>query len=283
MNIIPLDASFGARVDGLELAHLTDEEFDEIYRNWLDYGLLVFPAQNLTRDEQVAFAKRFGRLELKLAELSNVKEDGSLRTGKDDDMVKILKGNMGWHQDSTYMPIQAKGAVFSAHVVPSKGGETAWADTAAAYEELPEELKQRLQGLSAFHSLEHSQKQAGFDHKEDKDSEYSGYGLEGHAPPLRALVRSHPETGRTVLTIGRHAYGIPGLAEDDSRELLQHLVDFTCRAPRVYQHSWTVGDIVLWDNRRLLHQGCPWDMSEARVMLHSRIAGDKAHEFAASA
>ncbi len=283
MKITALDACFGARVEDVPLAQLSEDEFDEIYRTWLDYGLLVFPGQNLNRPQQVEFAKRFGSLEIRLAELSNVKKDGSLRTGKDDDMVKILKGNMGWHQDSTYMPVQAKGAVFSAHVVPSRGGETAWADTAAAYEELPEEMKQRLEGLSAYHSLEHSQKQAGFDHKETKDSEYSGYGLEGHAPPLRAVVRKHPETGRTVLTIGRHAYGIPGLPEDESRELLQYLVDFTCQPPRVYQHRWTPGDIVLWDNRRLLHQGCPWDMSEPRVMLHTRIAGDQEHEFAASA
>ncbi|MCR9212573.1 MAG: TauD/TfdA family dioxygenase [Proteobacteria bacterium] len=283
MKITALDASFGAQVEEVELTALTEPEFEEIYRNWLDYGLLVFPGQNLNRPQQVEFAKRFGSLEIRLAELSNVEKDGSIRTGKDDDMVKILKGNMGWHQDSTYMPVQAKGAVFSAHVVPSKGGETAWADTASAYEALPDELKQRLEGLSAYHSLEHSQKEAGFDHKEKQESEYSGYGLEGHAPPLRPVVKRHSETGRTVLTIGRHAYGIPGLKEDDSEELLRHLVDFTCQSPRLYQHSWSPGDIVLWDNRRLLHQGCPWDMTEPRVMLHTRIAGDQEHEFAASA
>ncbi|USG60549.1 TauD/TfdA family dioxygenase [Sneathiella marina] len=283
LEITPLDASFGARIENISLSGLKAKQVSALYELWLEYGLLVFPGQNLTRREQITFARHFGKLEVKMVELSNVKEDGSLRNGKDDDMVKILKGNMGWHQDSTYLSVQAKGAAFSAHVVPTEGGETAWSDTAAAYDALDDELKKRIDGLSAYHSLHHSQQKAGFTHKAKKDSEYSGYGLGRQKPPLRPLVKTHAETGRKVLTIGRHAYGIPGLEEDESEKLLSDLVDFTCQAPRVYQHSWTVGDIVLWDNRRLMHQGCPWDMRERRVMLHSRIAGDPVAEFAAPA
>jgi len=123
---------------------------------------------------------------------------------------------------------------------------------------------------------------AGYKQKE-KDSEYVGYGFHDQDPPLRPLVKTHPETGRRALTIGRHAHGIPGLNETESESLLQELVDFTCQSPRVYQHSWTPGDAVIWDNRCLMHQGCPWDMSEPRVMYHSRIAGDPETEFAGNA
>ena len=91
------------------------------------------------------------------------------------------------------------------------------------------------------------------------------------------------KTGRPALAIGRHAYGIPGMDPDDSERLLQELVDFACQAPRIYQHAWTPGDAVLWDNRRLLHQARPWDMREPRVMYHARIAGDPSTEFAAPA
>lgn len=283
LKITPLDASFGARIDNISLANMDGKQVSELYDLWLEYGLLVFPAQNLAPSEQVVFARHFGKMEVDLVELSNVKEDGSLRTGKDDDMVKILKGNMGWHHDSTYLPVQAKGAAFSAHEVPSQGGETAWSDTAAAYDALDEELKKRIEDLSAYHSLYYSQQKAGFTHKANEDSEYSGYGFYGQEPPLRPLVKTHSETGRTILTIGRHAFGIPGLDEDESEKLLSDLVDFTCQAPRVYQHSWTVGDIVLWDNRRLLHRACPWHMRERRIMVHSRIAGDPVAEFAAPA
>ena len=97
-------------------------------------------------------------------------------------------------------------------------------------------------------------------------SDYSGYGFHDQDPPLRPLVKVHPETGRPSLTIGRHAYGIPGLADDDSTELLDELVEFACQAPRIYHHQWSVGDAVVWDNRCLLHQGCPWDMSQPRIM-----------------
>jgi alpha-ketoglutarate-dependent taurine dioxygenase len=280
LDVEPLDATFGAVVHGVELTRLDEEAFAALYDTWLEYALLIFPEAHLTTREQVAFARRFGKLELELVALSNVKDDGGVRVGDDDDMVKILKGNMGWHQDSTYMPVQAKGAVFSAHVVPKSGGETAWADASAAYDALTEAQRARIAGLSAYHSLYYSQMKAGYTQKE-KDSEYFGYGLHGQEPPLRPLVKVHPETGRTGLTIGRHAYGIPGLSEAESEELLQGLVDLAGQPPRAYEHSWVPGDAVLWDNRRLLHRGCPWDMREPRVMYHSRIAGDPESEFAA--
>jgi alpha-ketoglutarate-dependent taurine dioxygenase len=281
MEVTPLDASFGATVRGLELAELDDETFRELYEIWLQYALLIFPGQHLDNAQQTAFAKRFGDLEFDLIELSNVKQDGSLRVG-DDDMVKILKGNMGWHHDSTYMPVQAKGAVFSAHTVPSAGGETAWADMTAAYEALDEAARGRIAGLSAYHSLVHSQLKAGYKSKE-KDSEYFGYGLDQNDPPLRPLGKIHAETGRPTLTVGRHAYGITGMEEADSEALLDELVDFACWPPRVYSHRWTAGDVVAWDNRCLLHRACPWDMRDARVMYHSRIAGHPENEFAAPA
>ncbi len=83
--------------------------------------------------------------------------------------------------------------------------------------------------------------------------------------------------------IGRHAYGIPGLDPDESERLLEELVDFACQPPRIYHHAWSPGDAVVWDNRCLLHRGRPWDMTEPRVMYHSRIAGDPATELAAHA
>ena len=279
MDVAALDASFGATVRGVELIGLDDERFQELYDTWLRYSLLIFPGQHLDNAQQIAFAKRFGELEFDMFELSNVREDGSLRTDADDDMVKILKGNMGWHHDSTYMPVQAKGAVFRAEVVPSADGETGWADMSAAYEALDDAMRERIAGLSAHHSLIYSQRKVGHTQKE-KDSEYFGYGMDQEGAPLRPLVKTHSETGRKTLTVGRHAYGIPGLPEAESEALLDELVDVACRPPRIYHHHWTVGDVVVWDNRCLMHQSRPWDMREKRVMYHTRLAGHPAHEFA---
>ncbi|MCX7361278.1 MAG: TauD/TfdA family dioxygenase, partial [Alphaproteobacteria bacterium] len=213
---------------------------------------------------------------------SNVKADGTLRVEKDnDDMMKVLKGNMGWHADSTYMPVQAKGAVFSAEVVPSVGGRTGWADMRAAYDALDDIQRARVEPLSAYHSLHYSQSKIGHAPKDKgHDGEYSGYGFHDGPVPLRPLVKTHPETGRKSLLIGRHAHNIPGMERGASERFLDGLVEFACQPPRVYHHQWTPGDVVVWDNRCLLHQSTPWDMTQPRVMWHSRIAGDPASETA---
>jgi alpha-ketoglutarate-dependent taurine dioxygenase len=278
-TVEPLDATFGAVVTGLAISKIDDADFAELHALWLECALLIFPDQFLSNQDQIAFARRFGAPELELAPLSNVRKDGSLRIDDDnDDVMKILKGNMGWHADSTYMPVQAKAAVFTAHVVPPAGGETEWADMRAAYEALDESMRSRIAGLSAYHSLYYSQSKLG--HAPSANSEYIGYGFHDAETPLRPLVKQHPETSRSSLLIGRHAYGIPGLEPQASERLLQELVDFACRPPRIYQHAWSPGDAVVWDNRCLLHRGRPWDMTEPRVMVHSRIAGDPASESA---
>ncbi|MBV9418132.1 MAG: TauD/TfdA family dioxygenase, partial [Alphaproteobacteria bacterium] len=153
MKIAPLDATFGAVVTGITLATLDEAAFAALYKTWLDYALLIFPGQHLTREQQIAFAKRFGALEFAIAPISNVKADGTLRGEDDDDVVKVLKGNMFWHADSTYMPVQAKGAVFSAEIVPPSGGETGWADMRAAYDALDDAMRAKVERLDAAHSL----------------------------------------------------------------------------------------------------------------------------------
>ena len=191
-----------------------------------------------------------------------------------------MRGNEGWHHDSTYMPLQAKGAVFTAEVVPAEGGATGWADMRAAYEALDDETRKLVEGLSAYHSLYYSQGRAGaLPRKNDKGS-YDMYGYHDGEPSLRPLVKIHPETGRPNLVIGRHAYGIPGMDPDESERLLDRLNDEACRPPRIHYHQWQVGDAVIWDNRRLMHQATPFDLTQARRMWHTRIAGERESELA---
>jgi alpha-ketoglutarate-dependent taurine dioxygenase len=284
LSIQPLEAStFGAVVTGFRIAELDDGTWQNVYAAWLDHALLIFPGQFLKRDEQIAFAKRFGALEFEMAAISNVKPDGSLRLEKDnDDMMKVLKGNMGWHADSTYMPVQAKGAVFSAEIVPTIGGRTGWADMRAAYDALDGDTREKVEKRSAYHSLHYSQSKLGHETRK-ADGEYSGYGFHDGPVPLRPLVKVHPETGRRSLLIGRHAHNIPGMDKAESERFLEGLVEFACQPPRIYHHDWRPGDVVVWDNRCLLHQATPWDMTQPRVMWHSRIAGDPVSEAALAA
>ena len=282
-DIEPLDATFGAVVRGIKVAHIDEPTFRALYDTWLQYALLILPDQHLKRDQQIAFAKRFGPLEFEMTAISNVRSDGTIRPEKDnDDVIKVLKGNMGWHHDSTYMPVQAKGAVFSAEVVPSVGGRTGFADMRAAYDALDDATKARIERLNAYHSLHYSQGRLGHRAK-NADGEYHGYGFHDGPVPLRPLVKTHPETGRKSLLAGRHAHNIPGLPQEDSDRLLKELVDFACQSPRIYHHTWAPGDAVVWDNRCLMHQATPWDMTQRRIMWHSRIAGDPTSESALAA
>ncbi len=282
MRVEPLDRSFGAKVYDLTLADLDQIESEEIYELWLKYALLIFPAQNLSNDQQIKFAKNFGALEFDLSPISNVRNDGSIRDANDDDIVKSLRGNMEWHHDSTYMPIQAKGAVFTAHKVPSKGGETGWADMRAAYDGLSQSMKEKIKDLSAYHSYEWSQKER-FGHKDPKVSEFNSYGFDIDPKPLRPLVKTHNETGQKCLTIGRHINKIPGMSDQEAQNLARELEEFACsNEDWVYHHSWEVGDAVIWDNRCLMHQACMWDLSEGRIMYHSRIEGDPISEAASN-
>jgi len=277
-HVDPLPVGFGARVTGLRLATLSDAVFAALYRVWLDHGLLIFPGQFLSKAQQAAFGARFGPLELSVIPISNVRDDGRLRE-PDDPWVRVLRGNQAWHIDSTYVPVQSKGALLSAHVVTPEGGGTEWADTAGAYDALPDAMKARIEGLSAYHSMRRSQALVGDDYKAGE--EHGGYGADA-TPPLRPLVKVHPETGRRALTVGRHAYGVPGLSEAASEALLDELMALTCRPQHVWAHRWRAGDVVLWDNRRTMHRGQPWDLSVPRVMYHTRISGDRATEFAPS-
>ena len=192
-SLTKLGKTFGVIVEGQKLSDLNDSQADEIYKLWLRHSLLIFPNQNLSKEEQINFAKLFGEMEFDITPISNVKKDGNIRDPVEDDIVKSLRGNMEWHHDSTYMPIQAKGSVFTAQQVPLEGGETGWADMTAAYEALDEEMKKKIEDLCAYHSYSYSQ--AKYKHKPQQESEFSGYGFDVNPPPFRPLVKTHPETG----------------------------------------------------------------------------------------
>lgn len=277
----PLDATFGAVVQGVDLPTLDEATWIALHDAWLEHALLIFPGQYLARSEQDAFARRFGDLEFSASPISNLDRHGAVHSDSDDDLVKQLRGNEGWHHDSTYMPVQAKGAVFSAEIVPAEGGATGFADMRAAYDALDAETRQAIAGLAAFHSLRYSQGRAGLLPTARTDSgDYVGYGYHDGEPSLRPLVKIHPDTGRPNLVIGRHAYGIVGMEPEESERLLDRLVEAACQPPRVYYHQWQHGDVVVWDNRRLMHRAMPYDMTQPRRMWHTRIAGERDSELA---
>jgi alpha-ketoglutarate-dependent taurine dioxygenase len=281
MTITPIDATLGARVTDIQLAELNDATWKELYAAFLRVGLLVFPNQHLDDAGQAQFAARFGTAE-KLSPkqrganvpISNVKADGSVAR-PEDYQYQILRGNEGWHTDSTYMPLASKVAMLTAIEVPPEDGETEFADMRAAWDALDEDTQRMLEPLSAFHSLYYSQSKAGYEHETD-----NLYGLHDKGAPLRPVIKVHPETGRKSIYTGRHAYGIPGMTAAASEQLLEQLMLDACQPPRVYRHHWQPGDTVVWDNRCLMHRARPYDARYRRVLRGTRISGDPESESA---
>ena len=281
LTIERTSATLGAFVTGVDLKKASDDEWKAVKTAFLDHGVLVFPNQQLSPNEQVDFALHFGEIErltpdpkVRAVPISNQTQDGRLLR-EDDEITQILRGNEGWHTDSSYMPMAAKASALSAHVVTAEGGETEWADMRAAYDALDNATREKLANLSAYHSLYYSQAKIGHQAKESGLS-----GFHGKGAPLRPLVKIHPETGRKSLFIGRHAYGIPGLSNEASDSLLEELVNTACQPPRLFSHKWQVGDLVLWDNRCVLHRARPYDYDRPRHLVHTRIAGDHSSEWA---
>ena len=273
------DCTLGARVSGIALRALTAADWAVVEQAFHQHALLIFPGQHLEPAAQEAFARRFGEIEILVKgkqsiALSNRDERGQAL--RDDSVfMQLLRGNEGWHTDSSYMRLAAKASVLSAHVLPPTGGETEWADMRAAYDALDAGLRTRIEGLTAYHSLFYSQSRIG---AQAKAGDYYGFN-EGEAP-LRPLVKTHPVTGRKSLFIGRHACNVPGMSAADSEALLDRLMDLACRPPRVYRHTWQPGDIAVWDNRCLLHRVQPYDHAHPRVMMHTRVRGEAATESA---
>lgn len=284
-QIEAIDATLGAVITNINLANLTETHWQFIDTAFNDYALLVFPNQYLSAEAQVDFSQHFGKIEMlrgteggKAVPISNQKPDGTvLKVDEEDDKHRFmtLRGNEGWHMDSTYMPLAAKAGVLSAKVVPSSGGETEFADMRAAYDELAPSTVEKISKLSAFHSLYQSQAKNGYKVETGK-----GYGYHTEGAPLRPLIKKHPVTGRNALCIGRHAYKIPGMDDKQANNLLDSLLEQACQKPRLYKHSWLPGDLVIWDNRCVLHRACPYDTSEPRVLQATRISGDPMSEFA---
>ena len=272
----PIDATLGAVVTDVDLRQVDDATWAQIHPAFLRYGVLVFPNQHLDDEAQRAFAYRFGdRMEGRASgRISNERRDGTITTAKDE-AFRLQRGNEGWHIDSTYMPLAAKAGMLAALKVPPAGGETEFADMRAAWDALDETRQQELAGLSAYHSLYRSQAKIGFQHKTDQL-----YGFHTKGQPLRPMVKRHPETGRDAIYAGRHAYSVRGMDEKESESFVAELMAWACQPPRIYSHAWQVGDLVVWDNRCVMHRAAPYDTNFPRVLRSCRVSGDPATELA---
>ncbi len=286
IGVRPLSPAVGAEIRGVDLAGpLDDDTFAVLYGAWLDHGVLRFRDQQLGDSDLVAFSRRFGDLDLAPVKghgqaavegfpevfiISNVIEDGvSIGSLGDSELL--------WHTDMAYTEEPPKASCLYSLSVAESGGETGYMDMYAAYQALPADLKRRIEGRTIKH-----------------DSVYTldGYLRDGSgerldprrvdvseiAGPSHPIARTHPETGRKALYIGRrqNTY-VNGLAVAESEELLDALWAHVAaqEAAAAWHHSWRVGDLLIWDNRRVMHRRNAFPPESRRVMHRTQIKGGK--------
>ncbi|MES2832614.1 MAG: TauD/TfdA family dioxygenase [Pseudomonadota bacterium] len=277
LKIKPFAAPLGAEVIGLDLADgPDDEEFARIHRAHLDHHVLVFRDQRITPDQQVAFSRRFGPLQIHVLRqfqlattpevliISNVVEEGK----------PIGLGDAGhfWHSDLSYKDRPSLGSMLHAQELPAEGGDTLFANMHLAWETLPIDLKKTVYGRKAEHS--YLRQYAELQRRSPWRPDLTAAQIAEVAPVVHPVVRIHPETGRRALFVSEHfTTRILGLPEDESRDILDRLYAHSVQPEHLYRHRWQPHDLVFWDNRSLMHlaAGCPAD--QRRVMYRTTIEG----------
>ena len=276
----PLHSLFGAEIADVDLRRLGDAEFREVARAFEDYSVLLFRGQHLDDEEQIEFSRRFGPLETtirsiarqtqdrpEISNLTNVDaEDRLIPAGDKRNLFNA--GNQMWHSDSSFKRVPALASLLSAREVPPEGGETQFASMRVAYERLPESAQRRLEGKVAIHSFVYSR---GLIADELLPPDHAA-----QVPPVpQALVRTNPVNKRKAFYVGSHACEIVGMPTAEARALLRELLQAATRPELVYTHRWAPGDLVMWDNRAVLHRGRPWDENRYRRVMHrTTVAGD---------
>jgi alpha-ketoglutarate-dependent 2,4-dichlorophenoxyacetate dioxygenase len=274
---------FAAEVEGLDLTRpLSPEDVAAVHAGMNEHAVLVFHDQYLNDDQQLAFSRSLGELEQSIgtslrapeeyrlpttfADVSNL--DQNNKTFARDDRRRLFAiGNRLWHSDSSFKVIPAKYSLLHARSIPSKGGNTEFADMRAAYDALDAETRAEIEDLVCEHSQIFSRQQLGFtDFTDEERARFK--------PVRQRLVRTHPATGRKSLYLSSHAGSILGWPVPEARAFLRDLVEHATQRQFVYAHKWRVGDLVMWDNRRTMHRGRPFPPDEPRDVRRTTLAGD---------
>lgn len=280
IDIQPISSSFGADVVGVQLDTISDADFDLVYQAWLDYGVLRFRGQALDADGLQRFSSRFGPLEeIPIGKLSEEQRKQLSRIIKNPyvtNLSNIVKNGMpigglgnaeaNWHSDMTYTENPPPASVLLSVEIPDEGGDTWFADQYGAYAALPESLLERIKGLSIKHDAAHNS-------VGDLRPGYECFDDPRDAPgAVHPLVRTHEETQRQCLYLGRREWAyIPGLSLEESEALLDEVWSYATLPENVIRQQWRVGDVIIWDNRCVLHRRDEFDPSQRRLLRRCQV------------
>lgn len=280
MNLEPIDPRLGARLQGFDLNNLTDDEFREIHEQFLKYGLLSFRGQSLSLEQQVAFSRRFGELDVHVLTqynhpehpevfvLSNIVVDGK--------PIGISDGGSYWHSDLAFQSKPAMATMLNAAEIPAGAADTLFVNMYQAWEELSDDWKRKLEPLRAIHRYR------AFEKKGRQGTQVQLTDEQKKATPdvIHPVVRTHPETGRKCLFVhpGMTAQ-IVGMSEEESDRILDMLFKHCTDQRFVVPYKWSVGDVIVWDNRCTMHCATTSELPPhlRRLIYRTTIRGDVPH------
>ena len=267
LKVEPILPRFGAECSGLDLTKpLTPEEVRQVTDAMDTWGITVWRNTGMNDEQHVEFSRNFGYLERvprregvrfrlpfrELFDASNLNVDGEIT--QDVAAIQYRKGDRLWHTDSAFMEKRTSYSLLLAHSVPPEGGETWFADTRSAYDDLPQDMKDFLEDKVGVNSLWWSRKMAGADISDEE--------IEERPTARHPLVHTHKGSGRKALFIAAHTMDVEGMSKEEGRALIRQLFEHCTQPQYVFSVSWNVGDMVIWDNLCSMHRGGDYDYSK---------------------
>ncbi|MED5225782.1 MAG: TauD/TfdA family dioxygenase [Pseudomonadota bacterium] len=272
-----LHKDFGLKVTGIELNDSLSQDKILQIKEWIDdYSLVVFPRQHLNDEAHLEFTRKLGEPEPNHVSLGrdgvvnyfgtigNVQPDGTVN-GNSHKQTRFLTGNNMWHSDSSFRKVPSFVSIMSVYEVPKQGGETEYVSARAAYSRLSDETRKLIEPLEVIHDYVFSRSKVA-----EVDPAHAA-----SLPPInQKLVRKNPNNNLKNYYVGSHARSIAGWTEKAGRELLDGLLAKATKSEHIYTQNWRSGDLVIWDNRCLLHRGTGYDADKyRRLMRQTRVCG----------
>ena len=270
-----LHPTIGAKVQGIDLSILSDDNISEINNLWLKYLILLFPNQDISDEDHIKFGRKFGQLEKhpslshrssknpEIYRVSNVSEEGKIIPSKNTSW-QYLKQSWLWHTDSSFREIPSKGSILHGISTTRKGGSTYFANMYEAYNDLDENTKESINNLSVIHDHDYI-----INLSSELKSKQNKGSYEHLHPVKHPLVQVHPVTRKKSLFLSPHTMvNIDGFNKIEGRKLLDELIDHSVQSKYVYKHEWNDNDIIMWDNRCTMHSVEPFDNNTIKRIMH---------------
>lgn len=279
ISVKPLAGALGAEVEGVDIKNLDDETFAELYQAWLDNLVVFLRDQDITPEEQVAFAKRFGNIHLHPFMKSMDEHPEILEIIKEEDDTFTF-GSV-WHSDQMFNPKPAKATILYARETPDAGGDTLFANMYVAYDQLSDPMKQVLADVKTWNVGARQQSHGA----RNRAGRYTGnekMSAKVQTPPedlitdaAHPVFRKHPETGRTALYVGSHSKTLQGFTEAEAKPILSFLLEHSVQPEMTCRFRWQPGSMAIWDNRCTQHRALGDYAGKRRRMHRITIAGDE--------